>query len=77
MSDNIMSELVSNYSSLDACIPQETIIKNVRLAAAYVPYQKLCTLLSPFEALSIGTAFPELFSPYNGKSKKAKPIEKR
>jgi hypothetical protein len=77
MSDTSMSELISNYSSLETCIPQETTIKNVRLAAAYVPYQKLCTLLSPFEALSIGTAFPELYSPYHGKNKKAKPIEKR
>jgi hypothetical protein len=47
------------------CIPQETIIKNVRLAAAYVPYQKMCELFKPIEALKRGTAFPELYSPFD------------
>lgn len=54
----------------DKCIPQETVIRNVRLAAAYVPYQKLCTLLCPTEALKHGTAFPELYSPYERKDKR-------
>lgn len=52
------------------CIPQETVIKDVLLARAYVPFQKLCTLFSPMEALKRGTAFPELFSPYDRKEKK-------
>lgn len=56
----------------EKCVPQEMVIKNVRLAAAYVPYQQLCTLLSPIEALKHGTAFPELYSPYDGKAKKCK-----
>lgn len=60
----------------DKCIPQETVIRNVRLAAAYVPYQKLCTLLCPIEALKHGTAFPELYSPYEGKEKKVKKFGK-
>lgn len=47
------------------CIPQETVIKNVRLAAAYVPYQKMCELFRPIEALKRGTAFPELYSPFD------------
>lgn len=51
----------------DDCIPQETVIRDVRLAAAYVPYQRLCTLLSPINALKAGTIFPELFSPYKRK----------
>ncbi|PRR77908.1 Spore coat associated protein CotJA [Clostridium liquoris] len=51
------------------CIPQETVITNVRLAAAYVPYQKLCTLFSPIEALKHGTVFPELYSPYHRKER--------
>lgn len=55
---------------MGVCIPQEMVIKNVRLAAAYVPFQKLCTLLSPIEALSKGTVFPELYSPYNKTKKK-------
>lgn len=61
-----------NYSL--NCIPQETVIRNVRLAAAYVPYQKLCTIFSPIEALSKGTVFPELYSPYEGKDKKTRPL---
>ncbi len=56
----------------EKCIPQETVIKNVRLAAAYVPYQQMCTLLSPLDALRHGTAFPELYSPYDRKYKKGK-----
>jgi len=55
------------------CIPQETVIENVRLAAAYVPYQFICTLFTPFEALRRGTAFPELYSPYKGEDKKCRP----
>ena len=65
--DFSVSENIS--SSKDKCIPQEMVINNVRLAAAYVPYQQLCTLLSPIEALKHGTAFPELYSPYDGKDK--------
>ncbi|MBW9153174.1 spore coat associated protein CotJA [Clostridium estertheticum] len=60
---------LTKSSASNNCIPQETVIKNVRLAAAYVPYQKLCTLFSPLEALKRGTAFPELYSPYDGEAK--------
>ncbi|WP_243143400.1 spore coat associated protein CotJA [Clostridium estertheticum] len=65
----------NNVLTMDNCIPQETVIKNIRLAAAYVPYQKLCTLFSPIEALKRGTVFPELFSPYEGQDKKYRPLE--
>jgi hypothetical protein len=65
-----------NCPPIDTCIPQEMVIRNVRLAAAYVPYQQLCTLLSPMEALKHGTIFPELYSPYEGKDKKYKPVSK-
>lgn len=58
---------------MNKCIPQETMIKDVRLAAAYVPYQFMCTIFSPIEALQKGTVFPELYSPYEGKDKKHKP----
>jgi len=64
-----------NYSPNNSCIPQETLIRNVRLAAAYVPYQKFCTIFSPIEALSKGTVFPELYSPYEGKDKKARLLD--
>ncbi len=53
----------------DICIPQELVIENVRLAAAYVPYQYLCELFNPIESLANGTAFPELFSPFDKRDK--------
>lgn len=51
------------------CIPQEEVIDNVRLAAAYVPWQCMCNIFCPVEALMRGTVFPELFSPYDGRDK--------
>jgi hypothetical protein len=66
-----------NQPPMAQCVPQETVIRDVRLAAAYVPYQKLCTLFTPIEALKLGTAFPELYSPYEGEDKKRKPAVKR
>ena len=60
-----------------ACVPQETTIYNVRLAMAYVPFQKMCTLFNPLEAMSKGTVFPELYSPYEKKQKKNNPVGKR
>jgi hypothetical protein len=66
---------MSKSPTMNNCIPQETVIENIRLATAYVPYQKLCTLFSPIEALKRGTAFPELFSPYDGQDKKYCPLE--
>lgn len=47
------------------CTPQELIIENVKLARAYVPFQYMCELFSPVETLINGTAFPELFSPFD------------
>lgn len=47
------------------CIPQEKEIKDVRLAQAYVPFQKYCSTYMPLEALMNGTAFPELYMPYS------------
>lgn len=70
MEQNQNEKKAVKCSTINNCIPQETVIKNVRLAAAYVPYQKLCTLFSPLEALKRGTAFPELYSPYDGEDKK-------
>ena len=52
------------------CIPQEMYIDNVRLGAAYVPYQQMCELFNPIEALQKGTAFPELYSPYDKRDKR-------
>lgn len=46
------------------CVPQETEIKDVKLAHAYVPFQKLCRTFSPLESLKKGTAFPPLYDVY-------------
>ena len=53
------------------CVPQETVIKNVELAHAYVPFQKLCGTFSPLAALAHGTAFPPLYDPYTCDKRKA------
>ena len=49
----------------ERCIPQETSIRCVRLATAYVPFQEYCGVWSPCRSLTTGTAFPELYSPYS------------
>lgn len=54
-----------NEQCMPECIPQEEVIQNVRLAEAYVPWQKMCSIFSPIESLKRGTVFPELYSPYN------------
>lgn len=41
-----------------------------KLAHAYVPYQKMCQVYEPREALCKGTLFPELYMPYDVKRKK-------
>ena len=46
------------------CVPQETVINNVLLAHAYVPFEKMCTTFSPLSALRKGTAFPPLAAVY-------------
>ena len=66
---NTMSEYTMDSRN---CIPQETTITNVRLATAYVPFQKFCATLSPIRSLMEGTAFPELQSPYMKEHKMAK-----
>lgn len=62
--------LRDNYLPDQVCIPQEMVIDNVRLAAGYVPYQFLCELFNPVESLAKGTAFPELYSPFDRKDKR-------
>lgn len=42
------------------CTPYEQTITVNGLAMAYVPIQKMCTLLSPTAAILSGTVFPEL-----------------
>lgn len=55
------------------CVPQETVIRDIRLARAYVPFQRLCSTYPAVQALCKGTLFPELFSPYKGPDKQHRP----
>lgn len=48
----------------NGCVPYEQTIEVEGLARAYVPLQKMCTLLSPVTAILSGTVFPELVSKY-------------
>ena len=48
-----------NSYHMGKCIPQETTIKDVRLARAYVPFQK-CAVFFANGSFKRGTAFPEL-----------------
>lgn len=75
MEQNETRKKMTKHSTISNCIPQETVIRNVRLATAYVPFQNLCTLFTPLEALKRGTAFPELYSPFDGEDKKCSPLE--
>jgi hypothetical protein len=63
MNQSPMTPMMGNMSA--GCIPLETPITNVKLATAYVPFQKYCGVLSPMDALKKGTAFEELYSPYH------------
>ncbi len=46
------------------CVPQETVIENVTLAHAYVPFQNMCETFEPVGALCQGTIFPEMTGMY-------------
>ncbi len=45
-------------------------IKNVELAQAYVPFQKITRMYGPEESLYKGTIFPDLYKPYKPYMKK-------
>jgi len=68
-----MQPVMPDHGCYPHCIPQEMVLTNIKLARAYVPFQKLCDTYSPVEALVKGTIFPELFSPYEGENKKCRP----
>jgi hypothetical protein len=54
----------------EPCVPQETYLDNVKLAHAYVPFQKLCDTFTPLESLKKGTAFPPLVNLYGWEAKR-------
>lgn len=56
--------------SENGCVPQETVINNVVLAHAYVPFQKLCDTFTPLGSLKAGTAFPPFTGLYSQWEKK-------
>ena len=47
-----------------SCVPQETVITNVQLAHAYVPFEKMCSTFTPLTGLKQGTIFPPLVGVY-------------
>ncbi len=60
-----------NCSCQTQCVTQEMTITNVRLSAAYIPFQYYCSVFSPIDALLHGTAFPELAWSYGPSKKRA------
>ncbi len=72
---------ISSGMTAEVCVPQETVIYDPQLAHAYVPFQKLCELFSPMDALRHGTAFPPLTNYYwnywNGRGRRNDPDEQR
>ena len=61
MSSN-MAPMSSNMMPMvdKSCVPQETVITDVQLAQAYVPFEKMCTTFTPLSGLKNGTIFPPL-----------------
>lgn len=60
-----MSMIADNQPNMrmaaaESCIPQETVITDVKLAHAYVPFEILCSTFMPLEGLKKGTIFPPL-----------------
>ncbi len=53
---------MDNYPDTAQCVPQETVIKDVQLAQAYVPFEKLCTTFTPLAALNKGTIAPAIYA---------------
>ncbi|NLT17351.1 MAG: spore coat associated protein CotJA [Clostridiales bacterium] len=51
-------------ASCRRCDPVQQV-KDVKLAHAYVPFQRFCGVMAPLMSLCRGTAFPELYSPYS------------
>ena len=58
-----------NMPGAGNCVPQETVIPDVKLAHAYVPFQKMCATYMPLEGLKQGTIFPPLVGIYGWHSK--------
>jgi len=56
--------MIDSNADSKSCVPQETTITNVRLAHAYVPFQKFCATMTPMQSLREGTVFPELTGMY-------------
>lgn len=56
-------------ASTQPCVPQEEYLDNIKLAHAYVPFQKLCNVFDPQTALVQGTVFPPLVNVYGWESR--------
>ena len=57
------------YKRADSsCVDHETLINDVQLAHAYVPFQKFCPTFTPMASLKNGTVFPGLYDVHGWES---------
>ena len=61
---NTINQNHKEVKNMADCTPFDKTITVTKLAQAYVPIQKLCTLMEPTQALLAGTVFPELVDIY-------------
>jgi hypothetical protein len=69
-SENTMGQGLKHRENMNMeCIDHETVLEDVQIAHAYVPYQKWCPTFMPMTALKKGTAFPGLVDVYGWESR--------
>jgi hypothetical protein len=56
-----MNQIRQDMMHMPSCVDHETVIEDVQLAHAYVPFQKFCPTFTPMASLRNGTAFPGLY----------------
>lgn len=61
---NISAPALDNETGYQSDSEYQLELEKLRLARAYIPWQRYGKTYSPREALERGTLFPELYSPY-------------
>jgi len=61
---NISAPALDNQTGYQSDSEYQFELEKLRLARAYIPWQKYGPTYSPREALERGTLFPDLYSPY-------------
>jgi hypothetical protein len=68
--ENTMGLGMKHHENMNMeCVDHETVLEDVQLAHAYVPFQKWCPTFMPMTALKKGTAFPGLVDVYGWESR--------